>query len=180
MSTKTIPIEELTISQVHSAFKDGAYTSRELIEAFLARIVAIDKAGPKLNSLNAISTTALDEASSLDAHFATTSKFVGPLHGIPVIVKDQVETKGIATTYGSIIAKDHVTGQDATVVKKLKEAGAIVLAKSTMPGMSPESMNSVCHWLIGYRLGNRMVLYLLSLRPDQEPFRRLSGPRRIK
>jgi amidase len=136
MSTKMIPIEELTICQVHSAFKDGTYTTKELLEAFLARIAAIDKAGPKLNSLNAISTTALDEASALDAHFAATSKFIGPLHGIPVIVKDQVETRGIATTYGSIIASDHVTDRDATVVKKFKEAGAIVLAKSTMPGIS--------------------------------------------
>jgi amidase len=135
-STKMIPIEELTISQVHSTFKDGTYTSRELTEAFLARIAAIDKTGPKLNSLNALSTTALDEASALDAHFAATSKFVGPLHGIPVIVKDQVETKGIATTYGSIIANNHVTDRDASVVKKLKKAGAIVLAKSTMPGIS--------------------------------------------
>jgi amidase len=136
MSTKMIPIEELTISQVHSAFKNGAYASKELLEAFLARIAAIDKAGPKLNSLNAISTSALDEASTLDTHFASTSKFIGPLHGIPVIVKDQVETKGIATTYGSMITKNHVTGRDATVVKKLKEVGAIVLAKSMMPGIS--------------------------------------------
>jgi amidase len=143
MSTKMIPIEELTICQVHSAFKDGTYTTKELLEGFLARIAAIDKAGPKLNSLNAISTTALDEASALDAHFASTSKFIGPLHGIPVIVKDQVETRGITTTYGSIIAKDHVTDRDATVVKKLKEAGAIVLAKSTMPGMFFKSMKSL-------------------------------------
>ena len=97
----------------------------------------------ELNSLNAISTTALDEASALDAHFAATSNFIGPLHGIPVIVKDQVETKGIATTFGSIIAKDHVTDRDATVVKKLKEAGAIVLAKSTMPGMFFKSTKSL-------------------------------------
>jgi amidase len=142
-SIKMIPIEELTISQVHFAFKDGTYTSKELIETFLARIAAIDRAGPKLNSLNALSTTALDEASALDAHFAATSNFIGPLHGIPVIVKDQVETKGIATTFGSIIAKDHVTDREATVVKKLKEAGAIVLAKSTMPGMFFKSTKSL-------------------------------------
>ena len=58
-------------------------------------------------------------------------------------MKDQVETKGIATTFGSIIAKDHVTDRDATVVKKLKEAGAIVLAKSTMPGMFFKSTKSL-------------------------------------
>jgi amidase len=165
-SVKMILIEELTISQVHSAFKDGTYTSRELTEAFLARIAAIDKAGPKLNSLNAIATTALDEASALDAHFTATSQFFGTLRGIPVIVKDQVETKGIATTYGSIIAKDHVTEKDASVVRKLKEAGAIVLAKSTMPGMSFKSVKSLSFWLIDNRLGNRMVLHVLTVRHD--------------
>jgi Asp-tRNA(Asn)/Glu-tRNA(Gln) amidotransferase A subunit family amidase len=84
--------------------------------------------------LLAQSGTALEEADKLDAHFKDTGTFIGPLHGIPVIVKDQAETKGIATTYGSIIAKNHVPLEDSTVVKKLKDAGAIILAKSTMPG----------------------------------------------
>jgi hypothetical protein len=83
-------------------------------------------------------------------------------------VKDQVETNGIATTYGLIIAKDHVTNQDANVVRKLKEAGVIVLAKSTMPGISLEPIKKLSRWLIEDRLGNRMVLHFLSLGSDQE------------
>jgi amidase len=81
-------------------------------------------------------------------------------------VKDQVETKGIATTYGSIIANDHVIEKDASVIRKLKEAGAIVLAKSTMPGTSFRSVKSLSFWLIDNRLGNRMVLHVLTVRHD--------------
>jgi Asp-tRNA(Asn)/Glu-tRNA(Gln) amidotransferase A subunit family amidase len=130
-----IPVEELTIAEVHSAYKNGTYTCRQLTEAFFERIAKLDQNGPKLNALLAHSHTALEEAEALDAHFKTTSQFIGPLHGIPAIIKDQAETKGLVTTYGSIVAKDHVPEEDATVVKKLKEAGAVILAKSTMAGM---------------------------------------------
>lgn len=128
-----IAIDELTIDQVHEAYQNGTYTSRQLTEAYFAKIKALDQAGPKLNAITAESKTALDEADALDRHFQTTSKFLGPLHGIPVIVKDQCDTKGLATTYGNLRCK-HVPTEDATLVKRLKDAGAIILAKSTMPG----------------------------------------------
>ena len=131
-----ISLEELTITSAHSSFRNGSYTCQELVSAYLTRIKSLDQSGPKLNSILAHSHTALQEAAALDAHLASTGQFIGPLHGIPVIVKDQAETKGIVTTYGSIVAKEHVPEQDATVVRKLKEAGAIILAKSTMPGGS--------------------------------------------
>jgi amidase len=129
-----ISVEELTIDEVHKAYNLGTYTCRQLVEAFLERIEALDSHGPKINSILARSTTALTEADALDAHLKSSSQLVGPLHGIPVVVKDQVDTKGTITTYGSIVAAENVPSEDATVITKLKEAGAIILAKTTMPG----------------------------------------------
>jgi amidase len=129
-----VEIKELTVDQVHSAYKNGAYTCRQLVEAYFSHISSLDKAGPKLNALNAHSLTALEEADVLDNHLKSTSEFFGPLHGIPIIVKDQCDTIGIETTYGNICCK-HVPTTDATLVRKLKQAGAVILAKSTMPGM---------------------------------------------
>jgi Asp-tRNA(Asn)/Glu-tRNA(Gln) amidotransferase A subunit family amidase len=128
-----ITIDELTIDEVHSAFKSGNYTCKQLVEAYIARIEAFDQQGPKLNAITCISSLALDEAESLDAYFKEHNAFIGPLHGVPVIVKDQCDTKGVETTYGNICCK-HVPTEDATLVKKLRDAGAVILAKSTMPG----------------------------------------------
>lgn len=128
-----ISIDELTIQQVHGAYKDGSYTCRQLVEAYFEHIKSIDKVGPKLNALNAHSHLALEEADALDNFYTTNSRFIGPLHGIPIIVKDQCDTKDIKTTYGNVCCA-HVPTKDATLVKKLKEAGGVILAKSTMPG----------------------------------------------
>ncbi len=128
-----LQINELTVDQVHSAYRNGTYTCRQLTEAYFSHINSLDQTGPKLNALLAHSPTALEEADALDQHFKSSAEFVGPLHGIPVIVKDQCDTQGIETTYGNILCK-HVPTRDATLVSKLKEAGAVILAKSTMPG----------------------------------------------
>ena len=161
-----IAIEELTIAEVHLSFKYGSYNCRQLIEAFLERIRKLDKNGPKLNSLLAHSGTALEEADRLDTFFKETGNLIGPLHGIPAIVKDQLDTKGIVTTYGSIVAKDHVPMEDAAVVTKLKQAGAIVLAKSTMPGERPPQ--SLIPTLKKSRLGSWMAVYKFYIRLDEE------------
>src|ERR1700710_1708766 len=128
-----VSIDELTIDQVHSAYKSGTYSCRELVEAYLERIKTLDQVGPKLNAITVISVFALEEADALDAHFKDCGSFVGPLHGVPVIVKDQCDTKGIETAYGNVCCK-HIPTEDCTLVTKLKEAGAVILAKSTMPG----------------------------------------------
>jgi amidase len=133
-------VDELTIDQVHLAYKNGIYTARDLTEAYLARIKALDQAGPKLNAITVVSKTALTEADVLDQYLKSNSKLIGLLHGIPVIVKDQCDTNGLETTYGNLRCK-HVPIEDATLVKRLKEAGAIVLAKSTMPGKIDEFIN---------------------------------------
>ena len=131
MTTPTV--EELTIAAVHDAFRSGAYTARELVQAYLDRIEAIDKSGPALNSIITVSSTVLEEADALDARMAETGDLVGPLHGVPIVVKDQVETAGMVTTFGSETGADYLPEGDATVITKLIEAGAIILGKTTMP-----------------------------------------------
>ncbi|KAG4436672.1 hypothetical protein IFR05_007851 [Cadophora sp. M221] len=129
-----LSIDELTIDQIHEAFKSGAYTCRELTEAYIARIKAVDQDGPKLNSITTVSSFCLEEADALDVYLKEHGTFVGSLHGVPVIVKDQCDTKGIPTAYGNICCMHYPT-EDATLVKRLRAAGAVILAKSTMPGM---------------------------------------------
>ncbi|KAG0652135.1 Glutamyl-tRNA(Gln) amidotransferase subunit A [Hyphodiscus hymeniophilus] len=135
-----ISIDELTIDQVHADFKSGAYTCRQLVDAYIKRIERLDQVGPKLNAITIVSPLALGEADALDAYFKTHGAFVGALHGIPTIVKDQCDTKGLETAYGNISSR-HVPLEDATLVRKLREAGAIILAKSTMPDFAA-SFNS--------------------------------------
>lgn len=130
---KNFEIEELTITDMQAHLKDGLLTVRGLVEAYLERIETIDKSGPTLNSIITINPLALDEADRLDSHFAETGEFVGTLHGVPVLVKDQIETKDMMTTFGSIAQDGYQPKDDATVVKKIKAAGAIILAKTVLP-----------------------------------------------
>ena len=126
-------LEETTIAKIHAAYKARKLTAEELVGRYLARIEAYDKNGPKLNSIITINKRAAKDAAKLDAAFKKSRKFSGPLHGIPIVVKDQAETAGIETTFGSIAAKGYVPKKDATAVKKLRDAGAIILAKTAMP-----------------------------------------------
>jgi Asp-tRNA(Asn)/Glu-tRNA(Gln) amidotransferase A subunit family amidase len=122
---------EAGIDDVRTALVERRVTCRSLVEQYLRRIEAYDKAGPALNAVQTVNGNALQEAERLDARF-TASGAVGPLHCVPVLLKDQIEMRELPTTYGSIVFKDFVPQRDATVVKKLREAGAIIVAKSTM------------------------------------------------
>jgi amidase len=128
-------IMETTIDDIHKAFKDGTLTAHQLVQMYLDRIDAYDKNGPKINSVITINPKALEEADKLDAEFKKTGKFVGPLHGIPVLVKDQVDVGGLPTTLGSLVMKDYVPPLDAGGVARAKKAGAIMLAKMTLGEM---------------------------------------------
>src|SRR5438128_7297135 len=97
----------------------------------LDRIEMYDKKGPALNAIITVNSKALEEADRLDGEFKAAG-FVGPLHGIPVILKDQADAKGMPTTLGSLLFKNYYPDRDAFVVEKLKKAGAIILAKSTL------------------------------------------------
>jgi amidase len=122
---------ELTVDAVHAAFRSGTLTCRQLVGIYLARIEAYDKRGPALNTIQALNTHALQEADRLDAAFKASGP-VGPLHCVPVLVKDQVDTSDMPTTYGSAVFNGFVPPADATVVTKLKKAGTVIIAKTTM------------------------------------------------
>ena len=122
-----------TRPQNRYSFRSGELTCRRLVELYLERIEAYDKSGPELNSIITINPSVLEEAEELDRSFQQAREFAGPLHGIPVLVKDQAETAGIRTTFGSVAFEDYIPEVDATAVRKLKEAGAVILAKTNLP-----------------------------------------------
>ncbi|MBC3785674.1 amidase [Spirosoma utsteinense] len=131
---------ETTISAVHRAFRNGSLTSEQLVNAYLERIRAYDQP-TKLNSIILVNPDAIATARALDAEFKKTGK-LRPLHGIPVIVKDNFNTKGLQTTGGSVALKGFIPSEDAWQVRKLREAGAIVLAKSNMAEWAFTPMHS--------------------------------------
>ena len=122
---------ETTVDDVHAAYRAGTLTCRQLVQMYLDRIETYDKKGPTINAIISINTDALKEADRLDAAFKSSGP-VGPLHGIPIIMKDQGDAVGMPTTLGSVLFKDYYPDRDAFVVDKLKKAGAIILAKATL------------------------------------------------
>src|ERR1700726_1153757 len=128
-SVQPFHLDEATISDVHAAYKSGTLTSVKLVQAYLERIRACDQAGPKLNVVIFLNPRAQEEAAALDEHLRKTGKFVGPLHGIPVLLKDNVNTKDMPTTGGSLSLAGYTPATDAAITQKLRSAGAIILAK---------------------------------------------------
>lgn len=122
---------EATIDAVRAAMQSGQLTARQLVQGYLDRIAAYDHQGPALNSVQMVNPRALEEADRLDAHFRASGP-IGPLHGIPIALKDQVETEDMPTTYGNAIFRGFNSERDATVVRRLKAAGAVIVAKTTM------------------------------------------------
>ena len=124
-------IVEATIDDIHAAYKSGQLTCRQLVQMYLDRIEAFDKKGPAINAIITINSDALKEADRLDAAYKASGP-VGPLHGIPVIVKDQADVKGMPTTLGSVLFKDYYPDRDSFVAENLRKAGAVILAKATL------------------------------------------------
>jgi Asp-tRNA(Asn)/Glu-tRNA(Gln) amidotransferase A subunit family amidase len=131
VSHNAFKLLETTIADIHAAYQAGALTVRELVQSYLDRIAAYDQKGPAINSLISLNPAALEEADRLDAAFKA-SGFVGPLHGIPVIMKDQGDVKGMPTTLGSVLFRDYMPRNDAFVVAKLRKAGVVFLGKATL------------------------------------------------
>src|SRR5213593_5053917 len=124
--------EEATISATHAAFAAGKTTCVQLVRAYLNRIEAYDQRGPALNAIITINPKALETAAEMD-RLAAADKFrSGPLHCIPVILKDNYDTADMPTTGGSLTLAESVPTRDAFVVKKLREAGALILAKANL------------------------------------------------
>lgn len=128
----TFSLEEATITDINAAFDAGALTSEKLTQLYLNRIDTYDKAGDKpLNSIILINPNALETARALDEERQLTGAR-SPLHGIPIIVKDNYNTFDLPTTAGSLSLAGSIPPDDAFQVQKLRDAGAIVLAKSNM------------------------------------------------
>lgn len=128
----TFPIMECTIRQVQQAMLEGKLTCRELTEAYLARMEAYDQQGPALNAIIAVNPRALDEADRLDQVLQETGALSGPLHGIPVLLKDNVGTCDMPTTAGSRALEGFVPHEDAFLTKRLRQSGALILAKTNL------------------------------------------------
>jgi Asp-tRNA(Asn)/Glu-tRNA(Gln) amidotransferase A subunit family amidase len=124
-------VQEATITNVHAAYQSGDLTAVELVEMYLARIEAYDQKGPSINSLISINPLALQQAADLDAAFKK-SGLVGPLHGIPIIAKDQINVQGMKTTLGSVLFRDYEPEREGLAIAKLRAAGAIFLGKATL------------------------------------------------
>jgi amidase len=126
-------VEEATIDGIQQAFIARQLTVRGLCEIYLERIDKLDRNGPSLNSIITINPMLLQQADALDQHFSATGKLIGPLHGIPIVIKDQVETQGIMTTFGSAAQNGYIPDEDAHAVGRLRKAGGLILAKTTLP-----------------------------------------------
>ena len=115
-------IMDATIDGIHAAMKSGSLSCVALVENYLARIKAYDQAGPKLNAIQNVNPTAVAMAGEFDAKLKSGGP-LGRLHCIPVLVKDQVETNFMPTTYGSALFKTFVPSRNATIVEKMLAEG---------------------------------------------------------
>ena len=142
-------LEEATIAGVHEGFKRGTLSCRGLVERYLQQIDRHDKQGAALNAIVEINPKARDEADALDKRFRQ-SGLTGPLHCVPAIVKDNFETIGLQSAAGSLAFKGFISSKDAFQVRRIKEAGAIVLAKSNMAEFAFTPYETVSSILPGY------------------------------
>jgi amidase len=129
--TARLDLVEATVPDLLKALQTGLITSEQLVQMYLARIAAYDDAGPKLNAFLTLNPNAVDEARALDA-----ARHPGiersPLYGIPVLLKDNVDTADMPTTAGSVALEGSIPPDDAFITRKLRDAGAIILGKATL------------------------------------------------
>ena len=134
-SAQTLPpfdVHEASIAQIHAALRAGRITCRGVVEQYLKRIDMFDKNGPAINAIVVTNPEALKQADALDQRARAGNNQLGALHCVPMIVKDNFETIGLQSANGSLSLAGYVADQDAFQVRKLKDAGAIVIAKSNM------------------------------------------------
>jgi len=131
-SAPPFPIEETTIAALHAAYMSGGATAVSVCQAHLDRIAAYDRKGPALGAIIINNPHALADAAPLDAAVASTGKLVGTLHGVPVLVKDNYDVAGLQTTGSSAALLGWIPKTEAAVIARIKAAGGIVLAKTTM------------------------------------------------
>ena len=131
-SYKLFELDEETISSLADKLSSGTYSSEQLIKLYMHRIEAIDKKGPRLNSIIELNPDALSIAKIMDLELKSNNRR-GPLHGIPVLIKDNIDTVDkMQTTSGSLALVGNIASKDAFIVTKLREAGAIILGKTNL------------------------------------------------
>lgn len=126
-------LEEVTIRELQEGYRSRQTTVREVVEWYLQRIEDLDRSGPSLNAVVTVSDQALARADELDQHFNETGELAGPLHGVVVVLKDNIDTVDMDTTCGSEALLGYRPEEDAVVAARLREAGAVIIAKATLP-----------------------------------------------
>src|SRR5262249_7595954 len=134
---KPFTVVEASITEMQAALKSGRVTSHELVQQYLNRIATYED---KLNAIITVNPKALEEADALDAE-RKAGKIRGPLHGIPVALKDNIPTPNMPTTGGALAFDGLVPPYEATLTKNLREAGAIIMAKT--------QMTELANWVAG-------------------------------
>ena len=125
-------LDELTIAEMQEAMRSGRFTARSLAERYLSRIEAIDRSGPAIRSIIEINPDALSIAGALDAE-RKAGRVRGPMHGIPIVIKDNIDTADrMHTSAGSLALAESIAARDAFIVKRLREAGAVILGKTNL------------------------------------------------
>ena len=142
-------VDEITIERIEAGLRARQLTCRPLVDTYIGRIAAYDKTGPFINAIVLVNPQARAIADDLDRRMSASGP-VGPLHCIPVIVKDNYETIDMPTTAGSLSLKGMMTGKDAFVVKRLRDAGAVMIAKSNMAEFAFTQYETVNSILPGY------------------------------
>lgn len=135
-------LEEATIAEITAALDTGVLSSERLVQLYLKRIAAYEDGGPKLNAIITLNPKALEQAAALDRERVAKGPR-GPLHGIPVLLKDNIDTYDMPTSNGSAILKDSVPQDDAALAHRLRDAGAVILGKAAMGEFAGGSYNSV-------------------------------------
>jgi amidase len=131
-STKSFELEEVTIAELQEGMRDGKWSAREIAEKYLAQIEKFDRKGPTLNSIIELNPDAISIANSLDRE-RKSKGLRSPLHGIPILLKDNIDTADrMRTTAGSLALADTFAPRDAFIVKQLREAGAVILGKTNL------------------------------------------------
>lgn len=137
-------LEEITIDDLQKAMQSGKYSSKQITQLYLDRIQAIDKSGPKINSVIEINPDALIITSQMDEE-RKAGKLRGPLHGIPVLIKDNIDTADkMQTTAGALAMQGNIAKKDAFIVTKLREAGAVLLGKTNLSEWANFRSTSSC------------------------------------
>lgn len=126
-----IDVTELSASEASARLDSGSLTSKVLTEAYLARIAAMDKSGPALNAVIELNSEAVADAEALDAE-RKAKRVRGPLHGLPVLLKDNIDVAGLVNSAGSLALTDNQPVADAFITARLREAGAVILGKTNL------------------------------------------------